>query len=278
LSALGSSQGDNAVVAAVGSDGSLDGASRPRVRTDELPTPDPALHHVGKDVDGRRGEQQLALLQTFGLHPRSRVVEVGCGLGRLARQLAGYLDPAGTYAGFDISPVAISWLQEHYAPRLPDFRFDLLDVHNPRFREGGQSRASEVRFPYDDDAFDLGCAFEVFMHMDLAGVRTYLAELARVLEPGGVALVTFMAIRDGETEPVHAGRPFVDIGGGVHTRFPERPGMSMGYRVALIEELLREAGLEPLTDIVGAWHHPWAEPPPGPTHGCDAFVARNVRS
>jgi SAM-dependent methyltransferase len=243
-----------------------------------LPLPDPSMHEVGGDDAGQRGPKQLALLEHFGLEPSAHVLEIGCGLGRLAYELAAFLDADGRYTGFDVAPTPIAWLNEHYAPRLPDFRFDLLDVENPKYHASAGVAAGEVRFPYRDAAFDVVCAFEVFMHLDIDGVRNYLSEIARVLRPGAVAVVTFMAIWERETEPVYGGRPFVAIGDGIHTRFPETRGRSMGYGVELIRELFRATDLEQVAEIEGLWHSPWKERPPGPVHRCDLFVVRRPTS
>ncbi|MFZ6002807.1 MAG: class I SAM-dependent methyltransferase [Actinomycetota bacterium] len=247
-----------------------------RCRRGELPLPDPGLHVVGGDDGGQRGPKQLGLLQHFGLHRSSDVLDVGCGLGRLAYELASHLDSDGSYSGLDIAPPAIDWLNANYAPRLPGFRFDLLDVHNERFRPEGSEQPEAVRFPFDDAQFDVACAFEVFMHLPLAGVANYLDEMARVLRSGGLAVITFMAIYPEEEEPRHAGRPFVHVGGGVHTRFPDRSGTSMGFRVELIRDMLTVAGLEEVASIKGQWHSPWVDLGNTPAHNCDLFAARRA--
>ena len=87
-----------------------------------LPEPDMSVHAIGlgrnpQGLDGRR-RNQLALLRRFGLQPTSNLLEIGCGIGWLAFDLASFLDETGSYTGFDISPDAIGWLNEHLAPRL----------------------------------------------------------------------------------------------------------------------------------------------------------------
>jgi len=239
----------------------------------QLPKWDPSVHTVGWDDGGQRYIKQLALLEHYGLEPSSDVLEIGCGIGGLAYELAGFLGDNATYTGFDVAPRAIAWLNEQYAPQLPNFRFELLDVENPRFAPGHGAQPHEVRFPYRDSSFDIVCAFEVFMHLPLDGVRNYIGETARVLKPGALAVLTFQAIWERETEPVLFGRPFVDIGGGVHTRHPEKHGMSMAYKVGLLRDLFASAGLEPVDEVEGLWHSPFDARPEGrPVHNCDVFV------
>src|SRR5262245_4635138 len=44
-----------------------------------------------------------------GLRTNEDVLEIGCGPGRVARALAGYLGPSGTYCGFDVMRPAVRW-------------------------------------------------------------------------------------------------------------------------------------------------------------------------
>lgn len=237
-----------------------------------IPAPDVSLHTVGKEDGGQRGPKQRALLEHFGLTPASNLLEIGCGVGRLAYELSDYFEPAGRYTGFDISEAAIDWLNEHYAPALPGFRFDHLDVANPRFNPTGRQEPGEVRFPYPDAGFDLVVAFEVFMHVDRLGVEVYLAEIARVLRPGARAVVTFMAVYDDARPGRYAGRDFVAVGDGVYTRLPDRSGWSLGYHDSLIRQMISEAGLQLDETIEGSWHRPLEPPTPGLQHGCDVYV------
>jgi SAM-dependent methyltransferase len=240
--------------------------------TKPVPPPDPTLHTVGKEDGGRRGPKQLALLELFGLRPSSHVLEIGCGVGRLAYELSDYLEPDARYVGFDISKTAIDWLNENYAPRLPNFTFDFVDIVNPRFHPEGSLQPGDAAFPYPDDAFDLVVAFEVFMHVEQDGVAAYLEQGARVLRPGGRAVMTFVAIYDDANPGRHAGRDFVRIREGVYSRFPDREGWSIGYHDDLIRQMVGQAGFEVVQSIEGDWHHPWEEPTPGPHHGCDLYV------
>jgi SAM-dependent methyltransferase len=241
-----------------------------------LPQPDSSIHKTGVGKGERALEQrranQVALLQHWGFLPSSRLLEIGCGVGWLAYDLAFLLDDTGSYAGFDVSRKAVRWLTENFAPRLPNFRFDAVDVLNARYRPKGQSRPESFRFPYADDEFDLVCAFGVFMHMSLPGVDNYLREVARVLQPGKRALLTFMAITEADNDPRNAHRPYVDVSDGVYTNRPDRVDWSLAYDDVLIRNHIADAGLVLQAVEEGSWHR--RRPPIGkiPVPGADLYV------
>jgi SAM-dependent methyltransferase len=234
-----------------------------RCAKEELPPPDPELHKTGSDGHiGTRGRDELHLLEHFGMQPTSDILDIGCGIGRLAYECADYLDDDATYTGLDIAPVAIDWLNANYAPRLPGFRFDLLDVYSERYRPDGEQDAEGVLLPYDDGQFDVVCAFEVFMHVTLEGIGNYLTEIARVLRPGGLAVVTLVAMYPGEPLPDHGDRrPYVELSPGRYTRYPRRRAVSMAYDVGLIRSLVSVAGLEETGHIKGRVHIPLEDRP-----------------
>ncbi len=182
------------------------------------------------------------------------MLEIGCGVGWLAYDLADRLDPAGSYAGFDVSAAAIGWLNEHLAPRLTNFRFDLVDARNPRYRPDDGMSAEQVCFPYADRQFDLVCAFGVFMHVERNGIERYLVEIGRVLEVGRPALCSFMALTSRDEAPRNGRRAYVQVEPGVYTSRPERVGWSLAYDDTLIRAMIDDAGLALVTCEEGAWH------------------------
>ena len=235
-----------------------------------------SVHAIGlgrnpEGLDGRR-RNQLALLRRFGLRPTSHLLEIGCGIGWLAFDLASFLDETGSYTGFDISPDAIGWLNEHLAPRLANFRFDLVDARNPRYRPDSPNRADEVSFPYRDREFDAVCAFGVFMHIEQAGIEHYLREIARVIEPGRPALLNFMALTSADVEPRNGRRPYVAIEPGVYTNRPDRKGWSLAYDDSLIREMIAAAGLALMRFERGAWHGDPPAPGAKTVPGADLYV------
>lgn len=217
-----------------------------------LVRPDPSIHPVGRDHSGVAARQQRALLEQCGVLPSSRLMEIGCGIGRLVYELAGYLD-VGSYSGFDISPVAIDWLNQNYAPLLPNFHFDLVEVQNARYHPKAGAEPNHARFPYPDQSFDFACSFSVFTHMQLPDIAHYLDELRRVLQPGGHGIMTFFAITAEDDAP-SLREPFVPIGEGTWTTHPELPERAIAFDEALILQAIADANLTVADRFAGAWH------------------------
>jgi SAM-dependent methyltransferase len=136
-----------------------------------------------------------ALLATSDLRPDERVLDVGCGTGRVAAPLASHLGPEGSYEGFDRDAGRIAFCNERIAPLHPRFRFQAIDVFNSERQKGAQ-RAGDFAFPYPDGDFDVVFLFSVFTHMLPDGVERYLSEIARVTKPGGRTVITWLLLND----------------------------------------------------------------------------------
>lgn len=157
-----------------------------------------------------------------GLRPTDRVLEVGCGAGRVAIALADDLT-GGSYEGFDISRTAIDWCRDNITPLHPNFQFQIADVYNSFYNPAGRHRARRYRFPYPSGTFDFVFLTSVFTHMLPRDLTHYLSEISRVMRPGGRCLITFFLhnaesaanIRAGRSAfqlPLRYGRPLRPVG------------------------------------------------------------------
>ena len=134
------------------------------------------------------------LVKLAGLKPNHRVLDIGCGIGRMAVPLTSYLSPQGSYWGIEIVKEGIRWCGSHITPRYPNFRFMHADIYNKFYNPTGPLAASKYRVPFDDKSFDVVFLTSVFTHMLPDDLVHYFDEIARVLRPGGKLLATFFIL------------------------------------------------------------------------------------
>ncbi|HEY0169560.1 MAG TPA: class I SAM-dependent methyltransferase [Pyrinomonadaceae bacterium] len=103
-----------------------------------------------------------------------RVLDFGCGVGRILRALSLRRGGSAGLCGTDIDAEAIRWCQKNYA-RLAEFS---VNPHEPPMS-------------YADNSFDLVYSMSVFTHLPEEMQHAWLAELRRVTRPGGHLLLTY---------------------------------------------------------------------------------------
>lgn len=190
----------------------LDLADRLRGKTDpSIPSRAQAFIYGFAGGELRRhyeasGQQFLAYFKEFGLlQPNHTVLEIGCGIGRMALVLTQYLSADGHYVGMDIVPDGIAWCQQHITPEHPNFLFQRIDIYNKMYNPKGQGEAATYRFPFEAESYDFVFLVSVFTHMLPAELENYLAEIARLLKAGGRCLITYFLLNDESRRLVEAG-------------------------------------------------------------------------
>lgn len=116
-------------------------------------------------------EELLGILRRFGFSPESlgdsRVVEIGCGIGRQTHALA---ELASSVVACDISEEMLRQAKEH-----------LAGIDNVEFFKSSGSDLA----PVESNSVDLVYSFVVFQHITDKGLtRSYFAEASRVLKLG----------------------------------------------------------------------------------------------
>jgi SAM-dependent methyltransferase len=152
------------------------------VAADGLPVPPPLLRVrvtgelAERDEWLRHSEIDAALIRA-ALERAGRPIEgmrslldFGCGCGRVARHWAG-LEGTEVF-GADVSRDAIRWCER-----------------NLTFMNATESRAMPP-LPYPGARFEFIYALSVLTHLTEEAGLAWMAELARVLEPGGLLLFT----------------------------------------------------------------------------------------
>jgi SAM-dependent methyltransferase len=164
-----------------------------------------SMHYGGGNFYDTAFEFFRILLDHANLTRDSRILDVGCGAGRIATPLQYYLSSGGSYDGLDIMPMGIEHCRRNVTPLFPNFRFQRIDVFNSYYNPEGTSKPADYTFPFQDEQFDVVLSTSLMTHLTPESAERYVSETARVLRPGGTALHTFFALDDVSRAAMHRG-------------------------------------------------------------------------
>src|SRR4029453_18979008 len=118
------------------------------------------------------GEYALGVLEKVArLRGSDRILDIGCGPGRIAWPLSAKLGRRGSYESLGLDPA--------------QFRFHHADIRTTFYNPDGAIEAEDFVFPWRGGSFDLVIATSLFTHLLPAGTEHYAREIARVLAPEG---------------------------------------------------------------------------------------------
>ncbi len=200
------------------------------------PLPPPHLRmggvHFRSDAKFRAGAVRDArrLVRRVGLGPDSRVLDWGCGAGRLAVGIKLELGQVGDYHGVDVQPELLTWAADNLSDEHT--RFTLVDQRNARYNPDG---ATTFEIPSGDGSVDVFYAYSVFSHMVTEDVAGYSRTIARILAPTGRAFLTAF-VEDGVPDCEENPEGYLELAwkGPLHCVRFDRP---------FFERLLFDAGL-----------------------------------
>jgi SAM-dependent methyltransferase len=135
--------------------------------------------------------------------PGARLLELGCGQGADALFFAGQ---GAQVTACDFSRFALDqFAKDAEAAGVREVELDL----------------SDVPYPFDDDSFDIVYAHLSLHYFDTASTWRVLADIRRILRPGGRLLATFNSVRDPEVgEGIELGEPtYRELGPGDRKRY-----------------------------------------------------------
>ena len=155
------------------------------------------------------GRYQARPLEALGLlSSEARVLDIGCGIGRVVNCI---YSKVGSVLGVDISDQMVEMAREKV--KAGNVSFQTVD---------GKSLGG-----VPSQAFDCCYSFFVFQHMPRSSVASCFREVRRVLKPGGSFLFQMQVSEDSARRDPPANHPF---------------GIRL-YRVSEVEGLLTGSGL-----------------------------------
>jgi SAM-dependent methyltransferase len=196
------------------------------------------------------------VIQHCLLKRNSRVLDLGCGAGRISRGLLHYLNRDAIYVGVDVNAKAIDWCQKNITPRNANFAFQHLDLVNNYYYCDDNQQHNSYDFGFlGEQKFDCIIAICLFNHLKLNDTQQYLREIAKRLAKDSVAYLTFFTIdqdftqfrnRTGLHTGLQRGKDGVWQGYQYHDFF-------VGYETEMLENLFSEAGLNIMAASPGSW-------------------------
>jgi SAM-dependent methyltransferase len=234
---------------------------RLRARTpgiDDLIPPQRALPSYTRKGDFKKaGAGFLHAAVDAGLEPHHGLLDLGCGVGRLAVALSQYLDDRGSYVGMDTDHKAITICNEWIGSKLPQFTFVWADVFNTSYNPSAEAKAAQYRFPFDDDAFDFVFSNSLFTHLVPDDARNYFHEIGRVLKPGGRTVNTIFLLNEESLPLIESGESrqgvLHEFGDLARVKRPNRPEAWIALDEDFVRQAHNEAGLGIEEVRYGAW-------------------------
>lgn len=226
--------------------------------------PESLLAGVGSGDYFRIGERAMELLDHLaGLRKSDRILDVGCGLGRLAWPLSGRLRGRGSYDGFDTVAAYVDWCRGNLGLDPGRFRFHHADIRTTLYNPTAAVRAEDFVFPWPDRSFDLVIATSLFTHLLPPAARHYFGEIARTLDRRGRLFASFFILDERGRAAVSTGATTPKLATEIeHGRVddPAVPEAAVAYDWDWLRGALAEAGLEIAAMHAGYWKgHPALE-------------------
>jgi len=128
---------------------------------------------VGSESFELIGRMELESLVRHGLTPTGTIVDLGCGIGRMASFAVPWL-VGGAYIGTDVSASLLARAKA---------RLDLA-VPNPPCPVSWVKQVGTT-FDVPDASVDAFCAFSVFTHIEHEDSYNFLLDARRAVRPGG---------------------------------------------------------------------------------------------
>jgi len=213
------------------------------------------------------GDTCMGTLDRYvAINAHSKLLDFGCGVGRVLVSVLKQKPAVGHITGFDILPQVIGFCDAHIASAFPQTSFELIQGSNQHYERylamaGDNAPKSHALLRSEHgSAFTAAYAFSVFTHVEIADFRALLTLLAALLERGGTLLFTAFlltpysrqAIQDGNTwfsfpDSTTEAQGDVFVGNSA-----DRLGF-IAFDLRLVQQMVFEAGLVVTHVEHGSW-------------------------
>ena len=188
---------------------------------------------VGTGDFDKIGRIELALLQMEGLQPNHTLLDLGCGVGRLAVHVIPTL-VGGSYIGIDISQTMLKRANARIKQAIPNPPCQVRWI-----------KQTTPEFALAEHSVDMMCAFSVFTHMEHEDTYGYLKAALRIVKPHGRFIFSCIPL----TLPL--GKEIFQKSAGVDLKTRWMSIRNVATSIDYMEEISRLAGWTPLRWYAG---------------------------
>jgi SAM-dependent methyltransferase len=165
--------------------------------------------------------------------PNSTVLDIGCGAGRMARNLIPNKN-IQKYIGFDNYKKSIDWCSQHLTPYTSGkFLFYHLDVFSRATNPSGVIAGENVVFPLENNSVDFIFASSLFTHLLENDCKRYLSEIKRTSKTGCRFLATIHTSPEAGKQ-ISGDEVRMDIESEYFIKLVEEHGLSLNKRLGII--------------------------------------------
>jgi SAM-dependent methyltransferase len=190
------------------------------------------------------------------LGPQVRLLDFGCGIGRVTAALLKQHPNVAAVVGLDIVPPLVQFCRQHISATSPCASFELVvgsNDHYDQFIDSAdqiQARSHQDIRDQFGHSFSSAFSFSVFTHLEKSDFAASLRFLADLLQPGGELLFTAFVLTPYSRQAIDRQETLFPF---EHTAFEEEGDIFIGNRFdrlgfiafdqALIGQMVFDAGL-----------------------------------
>lgn len=212
-------------------------------------------------------KQSEKIIQWLSIKPNQKILDIGCGCGRIAIHFLNYLNEQGQYIGLDSNKKLLSYCADNISEINRNFQFEFIDAYNGAYSREGKLKCKDIIFPIEDESVDIVIMWSVFTHMYLEDIDAYLKEIYRVLKKGGLFISSFNLYNKFISNQIKMKKAYLDIKYRInedsYSLDKETPENGFAHNEEMVKELywrnellIREIkyGIWSLKELAGEFH------------------------